>query len=54
MPEYLRVTDQFRLMFTGAILLAVVIALPGGLMTAWARWRSVARPAPGTPEIPKV
>jgi branched-chain amino acid transport system permease protein len=42
-PEYLRITDRFRLMFIGAILLAVVIALPGGLMSAWSRWTTMQR-----------
>ena len=36
-PEYLRIADRFRLMFIGAILLIVVLTLPGGLMTIWKR-----------------
>jgi branched-chain amino acid transport system permease protein len=39
-PEYLRIADRFRLVFIGAILLAIVMALPGGLMSAWAHWNT--------------
>jgi branched-chain amino acid transport system permease protein len=49
LPEYLRVADRYRLMFVGAILLAVIIAIPGGLMTFWSRWRKSGHPAGQTP-----
>lgn len=43
LPEYLRIADEFRLVFLGTVLLISILAFPKGLVELWERW--VARPS---------
>src|SRR5581483_2713147 len=38
LPEFLRIADQFRLVFLGAVLLATILVFPNGLVALWQRW----------------
>ncbi len=38
LPEFLRITDKFRLVFLGAVLLATILVFPKGLVELWHRW----------------
>jgi branched-chain amino acid transport system permease protein len=43
LPELLRITDKFRLIFLGAVLLATILVFPRGLVELWQRWTERAR-----------
>ena len=53
LPEVLRFLAQYRGVFTGLVLLLVIVYLPGGLINPagwsrlWRRFRSRSRPSPG-------
>ena len=51
LPEYLRIADEFRFIFFGAILIVVMLFFPNGLVEILARlanrWRGGPKPAEG-------
>ncbi len=46
LPEYLRIADQFRLVFLGSVLLLTILLAPNGVMDIWHRLRARRRSAP--------
>lgn len=52
LPEYLRVANEFRLVFFGAILVVVMLFFPNGLYELWLRVKRRSRPRPSSAAEP--